>query len=52
MLYLMNVVFDESNSLDPRKDVCSVDDDVGELMSKSFHEENASKPFKLEDQNK
>ena len=28
----MHVVFDESNSLGPRKDICSVDDDVGELV--------------------
>ena len=29
----MQVIFDESNSLDPRKDICSVDDDVSELMN-------------------
>ena len=28
----MHIVFDESNSFDPRKDVCSVDDDIGELV--------------------
>ena len=28
----MYVVFDESNSLNPRKDICSVDNDVGELI--------------------
>ena len=28
----MHIVFDETNSLDPRKDVCSVDDNVGELL--------------------
>ena len=28
----MHIVFDESNSFDPRKDICSVDDDIGELV--------------------
>ena len=28
----MHVVFYESNSLDPRKDICSIDNDIGELM--------------------
>ena len=28
----MHVIFDESNSLDPRKDVCSIDNNVGELL--------------------
>ena len=28
----MYIIFDESNSLDPRKDICSVDDNVGELV--------------------
>ena len=28
----MHIVFYESNSLDPRKDICSVDDDVGKLV--------------------
>ena len=32
----VHVVFDESSSLDPRKDICSVDDDAGELMNESF----------------
>ena len=45
----MHVVFYESNSLDPGKDICSVDNDVCDLMSKSFHEENASKSLELED---
>ena len=46
----MHVVFDESNSLDPRKDFCSIDDDVSELMNESIQKENASKPLELEDQ--
>ena len=36
----MYIVFDESNSLDPRKDLCSVIDDVSELMDDNTHEEN------------
>ena len=44
----MHVVFDESNSLDPRKDICSVDDDVGELFETNAQKENASKPLELE----
>ena len=48
----MHVIFDKSNSLDPRKDFCSIDDDVGELMNESIQEENASKPLELEDQSK
>ena len=28
----MHVVFDETNSLDPRKDVCSVDNNIGEPL--------------------
>ena len=44
----MHVVFDESNSLDPRKDICSVDDDVSELVETNTQEENASKPLELE----
>ena len=44
----MHVVFDESNSLDPRKDICSIDDDIGELMETNVQEENTSKPLKLE----
>ena len=42
----MYVVFDESNSLDPRKDICNVDDDVGELVEINTNK-NASKPLKL-----
>ena len=48
----MHVVFDESNPLDPRKDIYSVDDDVGELMEINAQEENASKPLELEDPSK
>ena len=45
----MHVIFDKSNSLDPRKDLCSVDDDIGELVEINAQEENASKPLELED---
>ena len=44
----MYVIFYESNSLDPRKDVCSVDDDVGKLLKTNNQEENASKRLELE----
>ena len=44
----MNIVFDESNSLDPRKDICSVDNDVGEPLEINVHEEIASKPLEFE----
>ena len=44
----MHVVFDESNSLDPRKDICNVDDNVGELLETNAQKENASKPLELE----
>ena len=44
----MHVVFDETNSLDPRKDICSVDDDVGELVKTNAQEENTSKSLELE----
>ena len=40
--------FDESNSLDPRKDICSVDDNVGELVETNAQEKNASKPLEFE----
>ena len=43
----MHVVFDESKSLDPRKDIYSVDDNVGELMETNAQEENASKPLEF-----
>ena len=48
----MHVVFDESNSLDPRKDICSVDNDVGEPLKTNVHEENASKSLEFEGPNK
>ena len=44
----MHVVFDETNSLNPRKDVCSVDNDVGDLLEINAQEENASKPLEFE----
>ena len=44
----MHVIFYESNSLDPRKDICSVDDDIGELVEINAQEENTSKPLELE----
>ena len=40
--------FYESNSFDPRKDICSVDDNVGEPLEINTQEENASKPLELE----
>ena len=48
----MHVVFDESNSLDPRKDICSIDDDISELVEINTQEENTSKPLELEGPNK
>ena len=48
----MHVVFDESNSLDPKKDICSVDDDIGDLVEEKNEDENVSKPLKLEDPRK
>ena len=48
----MHVLFYESNSLDPRKDICSVDDDVGELVEINAQEENASKTLELKGPNK
>ena len=44
----MHVIFDETNSLNPRKDICSVNDDVGELLEINIQEENTSKPLELE----
>ena len=46
----MHVIFDESNSLDPRKDVCSVNNNVGELLEINTQEEN-SKPLEFEGPN-
>ena len=48
----MHVVFYESNSLDPRKDIFSVNNDVGELLEINVQEENASKPLEFEGPNK
>ena len=44
----MHIVFDETNSLDPRNDVCSVDNDVGDLLEINTQEEIASKSMELE----
>ena len=44
----MHVVFDETNSLDPRKDICSIDDDVGDIMEVNAQEVSASKSLELE----
>ena len=43
----MHVVFDETNSLDPRKDVCSVNNNVGEPLEINTQEIN-SKPLEFE----
>ena len=48
----MHVIFYESNSLDPRKDIYSVDNDVGEPLEINVQEENASKPLEFEGPNK
>ena len=44
----MHVIFYKSNSLDPRKNICSVDDDVGELVEINAQKENTRKPLELE----
>ena len=44
----MHIIFYETNSLDPRKDISSINDDVGDLMETNVQEENASKPLKFE----
>ena len=44
--------FNESNSLDSRKDIYSVDDNVGELVETNAQEKNTSKPLELEGPNK
>ena len=44
----MHIIFYESNSHDPRKDICSIDDDVGEVMEINAQKENTSKPLELE----
>ena len=43
----MHVIFDESNSLDPRKDIFSVDNDIGELLEINTQEE-ISEPLEFE----
>ena len=48
----MYVIFDETNSLDPRKDICSVDDNVGEHLKINTQEENASKPLEFKEPSK
>ena len=45
----MHIIFDESNSLDPRKDICSVDNDVCKLLKINVQEEVASKPLEFEE---
>ena len=34
----MHVIFNETNSLDPRKGICSVNDDIGELVETNAQE--------------
>ena len=48
----MHVIFYESNSLNPRKNVYNIDNDVGELMEINSQEENASKRLEFEGPNK
>ena len=43
----MHVIFDESNPLNPRKDLCKVDDIIDEFVDMNIQEENASKPLTL-----
>ena len=45
----MHIIFNESNPLDPRKDLCSVDNDISEILDENTQEENASKPMEFED---
>ena len=42
MLFFMNQIHKH-----PRKDVCSINDDIGELMENDAQEENGSKPLEL-----
>ena len=44
----MHVIFYESNSLNSKKNICSIDDDVGELLEINAQKENASKPLEFE----
>ena len=48
----IHIVFDESNSFDPKKDFHSVDDIIDEFMDATILEETASKPLELEDPTK
>ena len=43
MLFFMNLTH-----LILKKDICSIDDDVGELVETNAQEENTSKPMELE----
>ena len=44
--------FYESNSFDPRKNICSVDNDVGDLVKEKNEEENCRKPLEFESPSK
>ena len=44
----MHVVFDETNSFDTRNDICSVENNVGELLEINTQEEDISKPLEFE----
>ena len=44
----MHVVFDEINLLNPRKDICSVNNNVGELLEINDQEEVSRKPLEFE----
>ena len=44
----MHIIFYETNSRDPRKDIGNINDDVGDLMETNVQEEKASKPFEFE----
>ena len=48
----MHIVFNESNPLDPKKDICSINDIVDEFIDMNIQEKNASKPLELEGPNK
>ena len=44
----MHIIFNEPNSFDPRKDICSINDDVGDLVEINVQEEKANKPLEFE----
>ena len=48
MKNLCTLFFYETNSFDPRKDVCSVDNNIGELLEINTQEEDTSKPLEFE----